>query len=154
MSKLYLLCELDDEHYTQAYHSFYKSYEETFQAAIDACKEWNEDCEVEIEDEGRRITANYEDSFYVTEIKQICPECGTHLLVWHHGYEGVDFEIRYQGTHEECEREMKKEIQRIVDELELVDEDVNDNVIDTGNEWEVFDIVEIKELYGNDVIKR
>lgn len=145
MSKLYLLCKLNDEDYAYAEHGFYKSFEDAVHAAIDACKEWNKDCEVEIEDEGWRITARYGGAFYVTEIKQICPKCGTHLLIWHHGYEGVDFEIKYQGTYEKCQREMKKEIQRIVDELELVDEDVNDNVIDTGNEWEVFDIVEIGE---------
>jgi hypothetical protein len=102
-------------------------------------------CDIEIEDEGFRITARYEDSFYVTEIKQICPECGTHLLIWHHGYEGVDFEVRYQGTYEECERTMKKEIQELVDNYELIDEDICINTIDTGNEWEVFDIVEIGE---------
>ena len=112
-------------------------------------------CDIEIEDEGFRITARYEDSFYVTEIKQICPECGTHLLIWHHGYEGVDFEVRYQGTYEECERTMKKEIQELVDNYELIDEDICINTIDTGNEWEVFDIVEIGEwLNGNNVTKR
>lgn len=145
MSKLYLLCELNDEDYAYAKHKFFKTYEEAKQAAIKSCKDWKDNCDIEIENDGWRITARYEDSFYVTEIKQICPECGIHLLVWHHGYEGVDFEIKYQGTYEKCQREMKKEIQRIVDELELVDEDVNDNVIDTGNEWEVFDIVEIGE---------
>lgn len=53
--------------------------------------------------------------------------------------------IRCQGTYEECEREMKKEIQKLIDDLELVDNDICDNVIDTGIEWEVFDIVEIKK---------
>ena len=101
------------------------------------------DCEIEIEDEGFRITARYEGSFYVTEIKQICPECGTHLLIWHHGYEGVDFEVRYQGTYEECKKETTKEIYDLVNDLELTDDAICDNVIDTGNEWEVFDIVEI-----------
>jgi hypothetical protein len=40
---------------------------------------------------------------------------------------------------------MKKEIQKLIDDLELVDNDICDNVIDTGIEWEVFDIVEIKK---------
>lgn len=143
MSKLYLLCELNDEDYAYAEHKFFKTYEEAKQAAIKSCKDWKSNCDIEIEDEGFRITARYEDSFYVTEIKQICPGCGTHLLIWHHGYEGVDFEVRYQGTYEECERTMKKEIQELVDNYELVDEDICINTIDTGNEWEVFDIVEI-----------
>ena len=145
MSKLYLLCELNDEDYAYASHSFYKTYEEAKREATKSCKDLNEDCEIEIEDEGFRITARYEGSFYVTEIKQICPECGTHLLIWHHGYEGVDFEVRYQGTYEECTREMKNEIKELVDNYELADEDICDNIIDTGNEWEVFDIVKIEE---------
>ena len=145
MSKLYLLCELDDEDYAYASYSFYKTYEEAKQAAIEDCKDWDERCDIEIEHEGFRIVTGCEDSFYVTEIKQIYPECGTHLLIWHHGYEGVDFEVRYQGTYEECTREMKKEIKELVDNYELADEDICDNVIDTGNEWEVFDIVKIEE---------
>ena len=116
MSKLYLLCELDDEDYAYASHSFYKTYEEAKREATKSCKDLNEDCEIEIEDEGFRITARYE---------------------------GVDFEVRYQGTYEECTREMKKEIKELVDNYELADEDICDNVIDTGNEWEVFDIVKI-----------
>lgn len=144
MSKLYLLCELDDEHYTCAEYRFYKSFKDTIQAAIDSCNEWNENCEIEIEDEGYRITARYYDSFYVTEIKEICPDSGKHLLVWHHGYEGVDFEVRYQGTYEECKKETSKEIYDLVNDLKLTDDDICDNVIDTGVEWEVFDIVEIK----------
>lgn len=144
MNKLYLLCELNDENYAYAKYSFYKSFEETVQAAIDTCKEWNENCEVEIEDEGWRITAKCCDSFYVTEIKKICPENGEYILVWHHGYEGVDFKVRHQGTYEECKRKMSKEVQNLVNDLELTSEDIRGNVIDTGNEWEIFDIVKIE----------
>lgn len=39
---------------------------------------------------------------------------------------------------------MKKEIKELVDNLELCDEDIFGNTIDTGAEWEVFDIVEIE----------
>ena len=60
MNKLYLLCELNDEDYAYAEYRFFKSYKEAVQAAIDSCNKWNEDCEIEIEDEGYRITArNY-----------------------------------------------------------------------------------------------
>lgn len=144
MKELYLLCELNDEHYAYASYSFYKTYEKAKQGAINACKDWKENCDIKIENEGFRITGNYEDSFKVTQVKQIYSDCGTYLLMWHHGYEGVDFEIRYQGTYEECEIEMKMEIQKLIDDLELIDDDICGNVIDTGNEWEVFDIVEIK----------
>ena len=45
---------------------------------------------------------------------------------------------------EEKQQEMKKEIKELVDNYELADEDICDNVIDTGNEWELFDTVNIE----------
>ena len=78
----------------------------------------------------------------ITRFPREIDEIVRHLLTI---YEGVDFEVRYQGTYEECTREMKKEIKELVDNYELADEDICDNVIDTGNEWEVFDIVKIEE---------
>lgn len=103
MSKLHLLCELNDENYTLASFSFYENFQDAVQNAIKACKEWNEDCEIHAGKE-LRITANCGDSFYVTEIKQVWTELGTHLLVWHHGYQGVNFEVRHQGTYEDCKK--------------------------------------------------
>ena len=44
MSKLYLLCELNDEDYAYASHSFYKTYEEAKREATKSCKDLNEDC--------------------------------------------------------------------------------------------------------------
>ena len=43
----------------------------------------------------------------------------------------------------ECKKETTKEIYDLVNDLELTDDAICDNVVDTGNEWEVFDIVEI-----------
>ena len=109
MSKLHLLCELNDENYTLASFSFYENFQDAVQNAIKACKEWNEDCEIHAGKE-LRITANCGDSFYVTEIKQVWTELGTHLLVWHHGYQGVNFEVRHQGTYEDCKKAMEKDL--------------------------------------------
>lgn len=64
-------------------------------------------------------------------------------MIWHHGYEGVDFEVRFQGTYDECKAKMKKDMDNTIEEYECLPEDVCHNVIDTGNEWEVWDIVEI-----------
>lgn len=144
MSKKFLLCELNDENYTCAQFSFHKEYKKAKKEAISSCREWHEGCDIEEDDSGFKIIGRCGDSFYVTEIKPICTDCGTHLLIWHHGYAGVDFEVRFQGTHEECEAEMKKEIKELVDDLGLHDEDICRNTIDTGEEWETFDIVEIE----------
>lgn len=52
--------------------------------------------------------------------------------------------MRHQGTYEDCKKAMEKEVQKLKDDLGLHDKDINDNVIDTGDEWEVFDIIKIK----------
>ena len=79
-------------------------------------------------------------------IIQVCPQVGTHLLVWHHAYEGIGFGIIDQGTEKECKRQRRKEIHKLVEEKELSEEDICENVVDTGSEWEVFDIVPIKQI--------
>lgn len=143
MSKLYILCELNDENYTDAQFSFYRTYGEAKNAALNACKEWNEKCRIESR-EFKIIGSASDSAFYVAEIKQLSPKVGTHLLIWHHGYDGVDFEIRFQGTYDECQKQRKREINYLMDKLDLAGEDICDNVVDTGDEWEVFDIVEIR----------
>ena len=140
----YLLCELNDENYTDASYTFHKTYEEAkIEAIVDCVEQFDGDCEVETDNEGFRISSSQGDNFFVAEIKQIATIQGTHLLVWHHGYEGVDFEVRFQGTYEECKLKMKEDMDNIIEKYECLPEDVCHNVIDTGNEWEVWDIVEI-----------
>jgi hypothetical protein len=142
----YLLCELNDENYTDASYTFHKTYEEAkIEAIVDCVEQFDGDCEVETDNEGFRISSSQGDNFFVTEIKQIATTQGTHLLVWHHGYEGVDFEVRFQGTYEECKLKMKEDMDNTIEGYEVSPEDVCHNVIDTGNEWEVWDIVEIEE---------
>lgn len=77
--------------------------------------------------------------------EQIAMTQGTHLFVWHHGYDGVDFEVRFQGTYEECKAKMEEEMKEVRNNLVYSDEDMFENAVDTGNEWEVWDIVEIEE---------
>lgn len=140
----YLLCELNDENYTDASYTFHKTYEEAkMEAIVDCVDQFEGNCEVETDNEGFRISSTQGDNFFVTEIKQIATTQGTHLLVWHHGYEGVNFEVRFQGTYEECKLKMKEDMNNTIEEYECLPEDVCHNVIDTGNEWEVWDIVEI-----------
>lgn len=143
--KMYVVCELNDENYTDASYSFFYTYNSAKEKAIIDCVEHYEgNCEVETQDNGFRIISSDENvSFYVTEIKQIDSFQGRYLLIWHHGYEGVDFEVRFQGTYDECKAKMKKDMDNTIEEYECLPEDVCHNVIDTGNEWEVWDIVEI-----------
>ena len=145
MKNTYLLCELNDEDYAYAKFSFYKTHEQAIDAAILACvARFDGNCEIETANSSFRITSKQDNTFYVTEIKRIEVE-GTHLLVWHHGYEGVDFKILYQGTYDQCVAEEEKKINCLMEELECTEDDRNDNIIDTGIEWEVFDIIEIND---------
>lgn len=91
------------------------------------------------------ITSRQGNSFYVTEIKEVDLSQGTHFLVWHHGYGGVDFKILFQGLYKECKAKRKKDMQKTIELLELLPEDISRNVIDTDTEWEIQDIVEIQK---------
>lgn len=144
--KKYILCELNDENYTDAIYSFHKTYKEAKkEALVDCVDNFEGNCEIETERDGFRITSQDEDSFFVTEIRQIDTSKGTHLLIWHHAYDGVDFAISFQGTYEECKAKMKEEINKVADELELLPEDICGNSIDTGEEWQVWDVVKCGE---------
>lgn len=143
MDKLYLLCELNDEEYTNANYSFYETYMEAKKEAALTCIEQFENFgEMEIESDVFGISSKQNESFYVTNIIEIELDKGTHLLIWHHAYDGVDFRVSFQGTYKECEVKMKEEMDEVINLHPL--SDICDNVVDTGEEWQVWDIVEIK----------
>lgn len=166
--KEYILCKLDDESYAHPSFSFHESFEEAQKKAIetiidvfDYAEGYNlqlgtEDPESEKDIiDGVRISANWGEngnSFYVTEFFPIDESKGTHLLVWHHAYDGVGFKILLQGTYEECLAERRKQIKELYEESEAGNwggdnSDINleeDDIIDTGNEWEMWSIVEIE----------
>lgn len=154
MSKKYLLCELDDEDY--AYPSFtqFDDFEEAFDAALIGCGHFRKDyIQIDIEKNRKRISAHTEDDdhFYVMEIKEIDVSEGDYILVWHHAYNGVGFSILGVGTKDECLQRRREEIRKIFSECDLSDGDNddfdmdNDNIVDTGEEWEVFSIIKIGE---------
>lgn len=137
--KKYLLCSLDDEHYASASFVIYDHHADAEIAAVNNCQDYI--CDVNIERSGSRITGTSGNSFYVNEIKPVDPDKGDYLLVWHHAYEGVDFEIRLQGSFEECLEKKNKEVAELMSQLNT--EIVWDGTVDTGIEWETFDIVRI-----------
>lgn len=75
------------------------------------------------------------------------------FCVWHHAYDGVRFEIRKSGTHEECSSFTKDDFQETYlklsevspDEVKQYEED-DQWILDTGSEWEVWDIVTLKNM--------
>lgn len=155
-NELFLLCDLDDENYSCPGFAFYRTPEEAEQAAIAACKSWEEDCTLDNEntsaDNVIRIVGEEADSFYVTEVKRIDPKYGEYLLLWHHGYYGVAFSVLHQGTLDECQKVRKEKEDQLIFDLELkknaYKQDKFRGVFDTGTEWEVFSIVQIPEQYN------
>lgn len=164
----YILCELDDESYAHPSFGFYDSFNSAQKEAIESIiyifnyaegynlqlKTEDPESEKDIID-SVRISANWgknRENFYVTEFFPIDESKGTHLLVWHHAYEGVGFKILLQGTYEECLAERRKQMKELYEDCEAGDwggdnSDIDleeDNIIDTGNEWEMWSIVEIK----------
>lgn len=144
----YLVCGLDSDSYTSPDFKIVDTYEEARQTALEWCLEFDANGEFTHIQLDRIVIESCEGSFYVTEIKEI--NTNDHILVWHHAYEGVDFEIRCQGTCKEClEKQIKdiKTIQEEWSEFSLYNENFDikkDDVVDTGNEWEMWNILEVK----------
>ena len=114
----YLLCELNAENYTMPIFNIFDTKEEAIKEALFVCANHfnGDDTDISVENDLSRITVVDEEDFYVTEILEFDENKGDHLLVWHHAYHGVDFEIRFQGTFFECDDERIEQIQRVFDE--------------------------------------
>lgn len=69
----------------------------------------------------------------------------THLLVWHHCYLGVDFDIHMEGSMMECRDEMYAEAKESYEECEGTDWNESETQISfcDSHEWQCWDIVEI-----------
>lgn len=155
----YLLCGLDDKNYTQPYFSFFTSHYDAYTEATTRAR--NElfyscnDGRIVISNRHTRIVTsilNHDwdvESFTVTEILEFDETNGDYLLVWHHAYDGVGFEIMFQGTKEECDAKRREGIKNLFKDPDIVEynEDFDmdcDNVVDTVNEWQIFSIVKIE----------
>ncbi len=152
--KKWLVCSLDDEHYTQADYTLHNTLcdamrwcehnvMEVFEvSAIDALLNMHlkrvEDTEM--------FRYNYtdpenKDPFIVNFIMEIDINAGDYICIWYHAYEGVDFKLLFQGTLDECIVVEAKYLSSNRFEIYTVDDNKLEQVIiDTGNEWEILDI--------------
>lgn len=154
----YLICSLNDENYTEADYAIVSSFNEVLEH-IEEVKKYIEDdypwcdCEMKIEFEHRlcvSITVPELDRFYTMEI-WVLPECdmGSHLCVWHHAYNGVAFDFFTYGSLDECKEYMEKDAKKRHKMLKGSKCDYKNDkqiVLDMGDEWEVWDIVSIKDI--------
>lgn len=149
--KKWLVCSLDDEHYTQADYTLHNTLcgamkwcehnvMEVFEvSAIDALLNMHlkrvEDTEM--------FRYNYtdpedKDPFIVNFIMEIDINADDYICIWYHAYEGVDFKLLHQGTFDECFEARTKYLNSIVCTVE--NNYPEQIVTDTGNEWEIIDI--------------
>lgn len=157
----FLICLLNDMDYADPSFVIKDKEKESFRDAVERYSDTlNPGGVIEIEkknEEGKfgrliyRLDQNDEKCFHVTEIFSFDESKGSHLLVWHHAYDGVGFGIRYQGTYEECLAKRIELIKKSFDSFDYSDGDnecfdpETDNVIDTGMEWEVYSIVDLSK---------
>lgn len=148
--KMYMVCELDSEDFSRADIKFYEDYHGAQTDILDELKDnmIYSSCDVKFtrSNNGMRydLVIENENSFYVTEVKEIEAEVGQYALVYHHAYDGVDFEVELVGTKTDCENMMHEQMNFLTTEMDV--EIVDDHTIDTGNEWQVWDVVEIREV--------
>lgn len=111
----YLLCELNDENYTEPTFTVFNSHESAFKQAVERCTGvayyYESDFELECKDNLNRISITFnkspygeDNNFYTTEIKEYDSAKGNYVLVWHHAYNGVGFDVELVGTYEECKQ--------------------------------------------------
>lgn len=157
--KKYLSCALNDENYTEPYFHVYNTYKqalnEVLDTAVSLIKGWQNGSIVISDDEKRIDTKNVNgERFWVSEIKEVDLRAGNYAIVWHHAYEGVGFEVLFQGTYSECVEKRKEFIKKSFEENDYADGDntdfnmEHDTCIDTGIEWEVYSIVKLTESEG------
>lgn len=149
--KIYLLCELGDEHYTDPSFVQFTDFNSAYKEAIHDCAYCFDSGIIEIEENRNRVSVSSGDKFFITEIKEVDISKGDYMLVWHHAYNGVDFNLLMVGTYDECVARRIKELELIFNEYDLSNADnegfdiKTDTCIDTGEEWEVFSIVKINK---------
>lgn len=148
----YLVCGLNDENYTMPDFHISDTINEAMKIAHDWCIESMGDdyiwCDIateclEIFPYECRKTIKNEDIFYVTEIKPI-KEDSEYVAMWHHAYNGVDFKVIAEGTKEECEKAIDDDIAQLINNLDIYDYKEGDMTIDTGEEWEHWELVKVK----------
>ena len=155
--KRYLVCSLNDENYTQADYDFCNTFEGAKYKCIENVAEYYEISNEEVmsrmkfeyNEESNNHFYNYqdEDSFFVNQIIEIDINKEDYLCVWHHAYDGVDFNVIKIGSDKECSDFMYKDsdttFKEYGAEISIGNAQV---VIDTGEEWEVWDVIKVEEV--------
>lgn len=160
--KKYLLCILNDQNYTEPGFEFYDTLEKAKENCVDNVLEHYKHYKfskeeamsyMEFEEKEKSYRYDYSDNdgvyeFLVHEIIEVDVNENDYLCVWHHAYNGVDFEILKVGSYEECVKAMYESADKVLNNVESTEDFRNENqvCIDTENEWEVWTIVRVEEM--------
>ena len=153
----YLVCSLNDENYTQADYDFCNTFEEAKEKCIENVAEYYEISNKEAklymkfiyDGDSNNHFYNYQDeySFFVNQIIEIDVDKEDYLCVWHHAYNGVNFDLTKVGSDKECSDIMYKESAEIFKAYGMeISIDSSQVIVDTGEEWEVWDVIKVKEM--------
>ena len=152
--KKYLICSLNDENYTMAQFRFCDTAEEVRLECLRNIMEYYElDEERVIEHMNFSVSGSQHhtmfrydyangDAFFVNQIIEIDIEEGDSVLVWHHAYDGVDFKVEHIGTEAMCIN-VKAAISNnaYIERGFDIDIEKYQTVVDTDEEWEVWDVI-------------
>ena len=156
----YLVCGLSEEKQNKAKYNFCETLQDAFKICVDNVIEhfgFYRNMEDDILAKGKlKFLESTNDgmNFSYTEGKETyynnileldpTPMKKTHLLVWHHCYLGVDFDIHMEGFMMECRDEMYAEAKKSYEECEGTDWNESETQISfcDSHEWQCWDIVE------------
>lgn len=160
--KVYLVCGLNDENYTSPYFEICETLEQAKEICInnvlmhEKTVSLNDDVSKFMKFETMVNSYRYdyaddtEENFFVNEIIEIdIPNNeneATYLCIWHHAYNGVDFEVKIIGTYEECYSYMQNEIDKELtsyDTSKLEYDNPTEACVDTSDEWFVWNIIRV-----------
>lgn len=157
----YLVCGLSEEKQSKAKYNFCETLQDAFKICVDNVIEhfgFYRNMEDDILGKGKLKfleSTNNGMNFSYTEGKETyhnsilelgpIPTEKTHLLVWHHCYLGVDFDIHMEGSETTCQEEMYKEAKMAYEGYEGTDWNESKTQISFHDfrEWRCWDIVEI-----------
>lgn len=151
----FLVCGLNDKNYTEAVYKFCDTFEEAKQECVNLIMgEYNFKTQKEamnnmdlnkLEEKVHRYDYHEGDNFCVNFIIEVEVNEGDYLLIWHHAYDGVDFHVEKIGTEIDCINLKAVYSNALYNEIG-VDIDIYNfqTVVDTGEEWEIWDVIKYK----------
>ena len=107
---------------------------------------YKEVCTLDEKPNSFRLDQSQENCFHVMEVLPYEPK-GEYACIWYHAYEGVGFEVLFVGTYDKCAEYAKSSAKKVCADFKDGEytEYYDQVVVDTGMEWQIWDIVKLPE---------